>query len=257
MCNRCEFIHPRILIFGSCVSRDAFNCELARGFQFTEYYARSSFASAWHPTIVEHDFYSTIGSTFQKRLVKADLLKTSRASIIHGDYDLLLIDFIDERFALFASDHGGIVTVSNELVSGGFDAKSPRFAGHMVKSGSDEFLELWKSGWSRFVEAMRAENRMEKVVINRVFWAGKTESGHPFDGFNPQSANRFLETLYSLVAKDIPDDQFISYPDSVLLGSDQHRWGLSPFHYMDAFYSATVNGLKRQVKRVLDAQGIG
>lgn len=240
----------RVLIYGSCVSRDAFNYESAKGFQFTEYYARSSFASAFHPKSVVHELYSSIESPFQKRLVKADLLKTSKTSIVNGDYDLLLIDFIDERFALFVLDEGGVVTVSNELVSGGFDAKTPPVSGHVVKSGSEEFLELWKTGWSGFVEAMRAENRMEKVVINRVFWAGRTESGHPFDGFNPQSANRFLETLYSLVAKDIPEDQFITYPESVLLGSDQHRWGLSPFHYMDAFYSVTAEGLRLQSQRI-------
>lgn len=240
----------RLSIYGSCVSRDALNLVRNYEVELVDYYARSSFGSLFHPIPVDVDFFSSLTSPFQKRLVEADLKKSSVGSIVNGDYDLLLIDLIDERFPLYAVDGGGLFTVSNEVRSGGFSLEKPSVPGRVIDSGSSEFFEIWLTGWRRFVEIMVSAGRLDRVVVNRTHWASGTSGGVLFSRFRVPERNEFLDRMYREIEVSIPIDQFIDYPKRVLLGSDSHKWGRSPFHYVDEFYAVTVGGLFRQANRI-------
>ncbi len=64
-----------LLIFGSCVSRDIISLDQFNHFSLIEYYARSSFASAHHPTSVRDEYSRNLTSPFQRKAVYADLTK--------------------------------------------------------------------------------------------------------------------------------------------------------------------------------------
>ncbi|WP_077046224.1 DUF6270 domain-containing protein [Pseudomonas sp. KK4] len=228
----------RIIVFGSCVSRDVLNYDVNHAFDLAAYYARSSFASAFtsHPTV---DIYSAkLSSKFQAAIVKADLEKTLLGKIDDLKFDIFLIDLIDERFNIFSAGSGGIFTVSNELRSAGFDEENE--PGRLIISGSEEFFSLWETGWERFVSIMSAAGNLSKVVVNRTLWSAQTKSGMTFgSAFNPayiRESNMFLLRLYERMARDLAPNQFLHPPVECVYGNEEHRWGLSPFHYVDDFY---------------------
>lgn len=57
------------------------------------------------------------------------------------------------------------------------------------------------------------------------------------------NVNNFLSFIYGVVERDIPSDNFIEYPDSVLIANPNHRWGLSPYHFVDEFYKFQLDKL--------------
>lgn len=85
-----------ILIFGSCVSRDAFNYEAASNFKLLAYFSRSSMGSAFCPITQEDRYSHSLTSPFQQRMVHADFSKEFRAKLPKLSFDILLVDFIDE-----------------------------------------------------------------------------------------------------------------------------------------------------------------
>lgn len=156
-----------VLIFGSCVSRDIFNFDTTDQVRLVDYYARSSLASAFCPLTREENLSHRIVSPFQRRIVKADLDRSFREQLACLDFDVLLIDFIDERFDLFVTDDGHVITLSNELLSTGFAPASER--GTVIRSGSEPFFDLWQAGWKSFMDTLDRHGQRDKVKINQVF----------------------------------------------------------------------------------------
>lgn len=87
-----------ILIYGSCVSRDALEFDSEKRLKLIDYFARSSLASSMSNNVINDIPTHNIHSSFQKRMVENDLNKSILAIIKQSKYDILLVDFIDERF---------------------------------------------------------------------------------------------------------------------------------------------------------------
>lgn len=231
----------RLAIFGSCVSRDAMEFVTGEDIRLVSYYARSSFASAFSPEPVPDTFSATIPSAFQSRQVRQDFRKGFARSLPGLDCDMLLIDLTDERFQLFVPDSGGIVTVSRELGSSGFPGP---LTGTHVKPFTDAHFSLWDQGWSRFIDIMRRGGRIDRIRVNHVLWADRTETGVPIGGKTPPEyvarANRHLCRLHDRMRQDLPASAFYGYDPALLQGKDGHKWGHAPFHFIDAFYRQTL-----------------
>lgn len=230
----------RVLIFGSCVSRDILNYQNGE-IELVDYFARSSFASMFEFVPVKDIYTKNLKSNFQRRTVAADLGKNFSDHINGSSFDLLLLDFIDERFNLFVLENNTICTLSNELLSAGFDPKKE--SGRIVSSGTDEFFDLWETGWMQFLSIADALQCRQKIRINRVFWAKSTSTGGDFPTCSRHYilvANQFLQRLYARVEKDLQPWQFIEASPSHCIAAENHRWGLSPFHYVDAYYTEAL-----------------
>lgn len=234
---------PQVQIFGSCVSRDILNYQNNK-IALTDYFARSSIASVFASLSINDTYTKNLDSDFQWKVVAADLGKKFKEYIKIANFDLLLIDFIDERFNLFMFDHGGFCTLSNELLSAGFNPEEE--SGRIIPSGSDEFFALWGSGWVRFLSEINRTQCRDKIRINKVFWATTTSSGREFPTYSKNyilSSNKFLDRLYARVAKDLGSWQFIEASASHFVAAEDHRWGLSPFHYINAYYIEALSQL--------------
>lgn len=251
-----------LLISGSCVSRDIFNIlEGVKGgdIELLEYFARSSMASAFcESAVAAHIDLKKITSNFQRRNVAYDLEKKLASFLRLSSFDLLLIDFIDERFDLYVFDDGSICTLSNEFLSTGFDKFSSE--GRVVRSGSEEFFQLWEHGWERLVSLLKECRLLERVRLNRVFWASRTESGTEFGGvFSAETIarqNDFLRQLYDRASLDLQPSQFLIFDQSVFVGSESHRWGISPFHYTDTYYKLALSLLLAETAAFLSDRNI-
>lgn len=235
----------RVLILGSCVSRDIFRLMENEECQLTAYYGRSSFASAFSPVKVKDNWSGNISSSFQARLVSADLSKKWPDIVRKAEFDILLVDFIDERFHLGGFSNGGVCTLSNELRNSGFDRKEARARG--IQTGSDEHYELWTRGWTAFIELLDSLEKRKSVLLNEVRWAGAASDGsYPEWGATPEqtvAANLYLEKLYLRAAADLGPTQVMRADPQHLVGSLAHKWGPAPFHYVDAYYVNALNSI--------------
>lgn len=224
----------RIFAYGSCVSRDAF--EEPGAPILVDYIARSCVGSAFSAPngSIETISLESNPSAFQRRMVRTDLNKDLEKLLGNSEFDFLLLDFIDERLKLIRSA-SGYDTYSPELSRTGFevDPKS------LVEPGSDEYMVAFEAGWKRLLELVP----VEKIVINRAFWATHDESGTELTGFPDSSHNNeILSRLYDFVCSN-SRVQVIDYATDEMLADPGHKWGVSPFHFSKKFYQKTIQSL--------------
>lgn len=234
----------KLFILGSCVSRDAFALDEGSSYDIVSYLARTSFSSAFDNKKIEDINLNTINSLFQRRMVENDLLKQTAHSLIHNEFDWLVIDLIDERFSIFVSDQNEIFTLSPEL-SNNCVLNKP---GQVLIPNSSEFFELWKKGWDSFIDLAKTHQFLHKIVLNKVFWTNQTSSGGQVvsDLYQPwiDENNLWLQKLYSYIEKT-SDIKIIEYPKELLRADAEHKWGIQPYHYSKSLYLYLLDYVER------------
>lgn len=238
----------QIFVYGSCVSRDAF--EEPDSPVLVDYRARSSLGSAFgSPTgLLEKISLDANPSAFQRRMVNTDLSKDLAPLIRDSTFDYLLVDFIDERLQLIRGENG-YDTYSPELSRTGLEASSLV----LVEPGSNEYMDAFRIGWRRLLEILPPE----KILVNRVFWASLDEKGVELEG-TPKilENNKLLQRLYDYVAS-FPGIRFIDYPEEMLRANPNHKWGVSPFHFSPALYRRTIEAMAAiHVKEARDSSQV-
>jgi len=228
------------------VSRDILNYPQAKAqFVLVDYYARSSIASLGSRPTEMPSTVQNISSKFQRKMVERDIRKDFLNDLAGLQFDVLLIDLVDERFNLYVEPEGGACTLSSELLISGFPTDSNR--GSRIYSGSDEFWRLWEVGWLILVNKLRGIGVLDRLRVNQVFWAPRTENGGNFEPHYLNSqidrANRFLDRMYQRISIDIPSEQFLQFDRGLMTGSVTHKWGIGPFYYIDAYYHAAIQQL--------------
>ncbi|EQB2602511.1 DUF6270 domain-containing protein [Aeromonas salmonicida] len=237
-----------IFIYGGCVSRDTFNYLEANEYRIVHYYARSHLQSALHELSVIDNWSQNLASNFQKRMVAADLSKSITNDLSNSNYDLIFLDFNTERHSMFIFEDGSRCTMSSELSSAGFKAREEK--GRIIKPFSDEMFSLWELAWKKLISLMEKINAKDKIIINAVSWTKRTSDNLSFDGIYTEtyldSANRYLQKIYKRIAIDIPGEQFVTVPGELNIASAEHRWGKSPFHYIDDYYIYLASEVKKR-----------
>lgn len=190
----------KLLILGSCVSRDALEFAEPGEFELVAYFARSSFAALGGILAPIPSGFKKLPAGWQQRMVLADHEKSTLTMLQKMPFELLLVDLIDERFNLLELLNGSIVTLSVEYSS---IANKP-LPGRLIRSGSAEHVFLWRQGLQRLLNLLQATGKKERVRINRVFWANRDLQGGVISGFSSEkilAANNFLKDRY----KDLED----------------------------------------------------
>jgi hypothetical protein len=232
----------KVLILGSCVTRDAF--EFADDYpplSLYGYYARSALVSATDTRPFVGVPLDNITSPFQRRMVEWDITGAVLEDIARADYDVLVYDAIDERYPLLVQETGAYATLSGELRSSGYDHS----ADHVVRQFSDEAFDLWRQGWARFVAALDAAGTRRRLRINRVWWASRVEDGGQLPpAHSPEliaRANAYLARLYGEM--NLEPWQFVDFDGGELVAAKEHRWGVMAFHYPDQFSHSLLRQL--------------
>lgn len=227
-----------VVVFGSCVTRDAFEYVDKASCVLLKYFARSSLGSAYAQNRAVGLDLSGINSAFQRGVVQADLLKEFPEYLQAHDFDLLVYDPIDERFDLLETRNYAICTLSNELAQTG--ARDLAVVNRVIRSGSDEFYQQWERGWEALISQLDQLGKRSALRINKVFWSIATQSGvdyaPTYDQARIRCANMFLRRLYLRMERDVGPQQVFALAPDLMQGADEHKWGLSPFHYVEPFY---------------------
>ena len=229
----------KVRIYGSCVSRDILSFNNTDKLELLSYNARSSVA-----TLNEKNIQCQIGSEyiksltnieskFQKRMVEYDFNNTILDIINNDNYDLLLFDLIDERFHL-AQISKKIVTRSSEFLKSGI--KPDR----LINTFSAEYMDLWQAGLDNFINIVSTTIGLEGLKINKVYWADRASNQRDTailtDKWQVDVNNQKLHDMYEYLEKRLPTSSFIEVDSKLLVADSEHKWGLSPFHYIDDYY---------------------
>ena len=230
----------RIFVLGSCVSRDPFAL-FSQEDRLAGYVARTSLACAFDPRVPSEKKVdlASIKSSWQRRMVGTDLRRGARHSLLNTPFDVLLLDFIDERFSI-GFIGGAPVTLSPEFLS----AQGEVEIESRLRPDREGRWTMWCKGVDTLVEQVGAE----RVILNQALWATHLEDGTRLAGADKAVAmNRLLRRMYEYVTSRFAVRSVV-YPRQVVVGARQHKWGVSPFHYSLGFYKHSIDEIRRLLK---------
>lgn len=238
-----EVEEKTVFILGSCVTRDAIEDKSNNFIDLVGYMARTSMASQSSPPWIDNELLDNIDSPFQRRMVAFDMKKSIFNKVENVECDLIIMDLIDDRFDLFEVSKEHYVTRSVEILKG----TKGKPIGRVVPHGSDEYEELWEKGVDLFINCLKEHGKLHKLRVNEVYWARKTSSGSEIPGFDEEKIrkeNRLLRRRYDLMKSKLPGECFYSFDREIFVADESHKWGVSPFHYAEDYYSALIEKIK-------------
>lgn len=242
----------RIAIVGSCITRDLWPLREAAPRDLL-YVSRTSLVSLLSTAVTDYRSQPDPPDGFtryQHMAVEADLLKTGLPQLIAHRPTHLIFDFIDERFDLLRLPTGSVITHSWELESGGYLARPALAGAQPIPRLSAGAERLWRQAVVELAELLRLTVLREaKIILHSAQWAGQQAlpdggaqplQGHPhiWDG-RPADLSAHNETLQRYETHflaTVPQVEVIRARPEQQLADPAHRWGLSPFHYVPAYY---------------------
>lgn len=242
----------KIVIHGSCVTRDAFEFEHPLAIKKSEitYFARSSLITKNNPPFfIEENEIQNI-SLFQKRCVLSDLTNSFYKYISENDLSeaFLIIDFIDERNKIIKY-RNHYFTQSEEFINSNL---SKILTGTTLERESPDTIKLWKENCLLFIEKIKQVFKPGHVVLHKAL--GKEKYYHgieilPFSFINRIRINNgLLEEYYGFFESHFPGISVIDLNNKGYLSDKDHKWGLSPFHYVSDYYFDFMDSLERIMK---------
>jgi hypothetical protein len=241
---------PRVAIVGSCISRDVWRFQ---GVTVTDllYISRTSLPSLFAAPVAGFRARSTPPAGLKPqphRALVADVTKTALAALVAFRPTHLIFDFIDERFDLLSAG-GGLATLSWELQASGYLNRPPLKGARVIPRLTPACERLWLDGAAEMAAFVQATPlRDAKLILHSAQWAERrrTASGRPaaitgvelLPGVPADIAahNRLLARYEAAFLDVMPPMERIAAPDH-RLADDAHEWGLSPFHYVPAYYA--------------------
>ncbi|MDG4658134.1 DUF6270 domain-containing protein [Ectobacillus antri] len=233
-------------ILGSCVTRDVFNFDEQQQFTINYYQARTSLVSLMSPSLKVKETDIALTSAFQKRMVLGDCNKTFFKQIALRKPEYLIIDFIDERFDVIQSGNA-FVTRSREFINSKLSQNIRKHARFSV----EEREELWNDAVQRFADKIITLYEPSQLVLHEAYYKDKyvtkDREVRSFDAdilSDNEKNNRILQGFYQQLQQLIPGIVVIK-PSEKYLASESHMWGLSPFHYEDAYYREFITTFEK------------
>lgn len=236
-----------VFIYGSCVSRDAFETLKTRH-SLIDYVARQSLISSFTDP-VEASIKLSLESPFQRRMVAGDLQSnlTQRIALHKDDIDLLMIDLTDERLGVDRLTSRIFATHSVELVASQW-TKKLKTPPKLVPIGSTEHWRLWKEAARGFVSFLNEVGVLKRTVVYYTPWASTSLEGASvpmFRNVKPEIMSRSLMQCAAFI--EGLGVEVIQLPDRLTITTANHKWGIAPYHYIDEAYSWIGEDVERRL----------
>ena len=243
----------RVAILGSCVSRDLWRMAGAPAGDLL-YISRTRLPSLFGARpkgLVLPEGPPPGLRPNPARALRTDLSKTGLDALVWFRPDLVLLDYIDERFDLLVGA-GGVVTASWELETAGWDALPPLMTLRRLDALGDADATLWRRGLDALATLFAPGGALSgaRVVLHEAAWAGalrdasgRVEALEPDLEITPgrrapwAAHNARLARMHAATRAAIPRLEIVKAPDSLIFSDPDHVWGLSPFHYVPDYYA--------------------
>jgi hypothetical protein len=247
-----------IYIYGSCVSRDAFDYLDKAGNELLGYTARQSLISAVNKPYAADAASGELSSPFQIRNLQGDFDGDLSQTLIDvaDRADYVFWDLTDERLGVIEVSDATYITRSTELVQSAI--LNDEADHNWIKFGSDRHLALWKQAVIRFADFVKANDLESKVVLFNIPWSMHDDEGEALGRYwamLPDEANN-LFARYIAVIREHLDVFCLDLPWQSTVSNRQHKWSLAPYHYMDGVYHALANRLAERQGQVATQPGL-
>lgn len=233
-----------VFVYGSCISRDLvalFEQEL----NCVDYIARQAWISA-ASSPSEAAETSQLASPFQQRMLNADFESSALSALTdalpHADFALL--DIIDDRFGVYPFGEG-YITPSAEFGASGL--RHGLDLGKHIPFGTDLHFELWSEAARKVRESVG--DYSWKTFLLAAPYTDVSVDGttivpaleKPSDLWNDQYKR------YYRLAQHL-GFQVLTLPDAFAVSTPHHKWGIAPFHYLEASYGWWFEEIRRRLK---------
>ena len=204
------------------------------------YHCRTSLISVMSPPLELDDRALAWPTAFSRRVVHADFEKTFFRALADAAPDLLLLDLVEERHELLRCGDS-YAAHSRDLIDAGFQPQGFEVLGRFAP----EVEALWYPAATRFAR-MTADLFPElPVVLHRAFGLMRFRDGRGVHAF-PEAririvtrTNEMLERFYAHLGAELPRSRVLELPRTFVADA-AHLWGLAPYHYEDAYYTAAA-----------------
>ena len=254
---------PRIAIVGSCITRDLWPIR-GGGAEALLYISRTSLPGLLGAPIPHfHPFDGLPGDLHlhEHKALVADIRKTGLQTLLASRPTHVIVDFIDERFDLLAVG-GGLASNSGEMVRSGYRTQEAFGPARTISRLSDACGRLWLEAVDEFAAVVRGTPLARAtLILHAARWADKQRlrdgrlapikrveivGGQPaviadYNALLDRQEAAFMERMPAMARIDAGAFQ---------LAETEHRWGLSPFHYIPEYYDeirrqlAAIDGLE-------------
>jgi hypothetical protein len=191
----------RIYIFGSCVSRDAMEF-YNDDYTLVKYLGRSSLAAQFSEPLVLPEDLNNLTSKFQKNAMSVDIEKSLLKDVVSNDFDVLLIDFIDDRFVIAKFEGGERLTLCSEFLS----ARPSALVYSEINRFESRKFEFWNIGFSKLIREIRLKSSPPLIVINKVYFAKTARNSiatavpsHQYNYLELIKNNCYLDQMYNFI----------------------------------------------------------
>jgi hypothetical protein len=241
---------PRIAVIGSCISRDLWPIRGGDAAGLS-YISRTSFPSLFAAPVEEFEPSETLPGDLRRHehnALLADLQKTALGRLMAYRPTHIIFDFIDERFDLLCAD-STLVTDSAELHRSGYRAQPAFQRMRPVPRLSGGCERLWLEGLAEFAALVRATPLADAtLILHAARWAQtqrlKTGRVAPLRDVELLAGrpveiadyNALLARQDAAFADLMPAFARVEAPE-LQVADASHQWGLSPFHYVPAYYA--------------------
>ncbi|MGA0608261.1 DUF6270 domain-containing protein [Phenylobacterium sp. VNQ135] len=252
---------PRVAIIGSCITRDLWPIR-GDGADGLAYVSRTSL-----PSLVSEPLLGFRPAKqppaglngYQHSAMVADLEKTALARLVAFRPTHLIFDLIDERFDLLSVGRS-IVTESWELEASGYLEQKAFGGARRVPRLSAACDRLWTRAAGEVAALIRATPLAEaRLILHVSRWAHEVRDGSGLrapltnvaimEGRPAEIAehNSLLAGYEATLLDLMPHMERLDAP-ALRIADAEHRWGLSPFHFIPEYYA--------EIWRQLEALGV-
>lgn len=269
----------KIDIIGSCVTRDAFefakNMDNSNKYIVNNYISKTSFISLVSDSIGrdKYNISQENMTDWEFRQIKYDLEKNWVEILKKSDSDIIIVDFIDERYDLYRLDNS-YITISNIFKRSKFNTDE-----HLkkIKRNSNEYNEIWEESIYNYIDLLKSLNK--PIIIHKAMWKNtyiknsinksvsksiyiKNILYNIYYG-SLQNSKKNIMHFRKKIQKKIELNNYIleSYYKATLntegfesievikkYHADRgHKWGLAPFHYESGYYEDFINQLESKI----------
>lgn len=241
----------KVAIIGSCITRDLWPI-LGEDVSDLLYISRTSLPSLFSAPVGFLEIQAVPPQPLRPnphKAMVADLTKSALAALVIHQPTHIIFDFIDERYDLLAAGEG-LATHTWELeVSGYLD--QPALANRRAVPRLSRACDLLWHDALRELAAFLGATPLARaqLILHEAQWADSYRGANgrriklPDDWalVDPQPASRarhnaLLARYQSAFHARLPQAAPVAARPGLRLADPDHRWGLSPFHYVEDYY---------------------
>lgn len=240
---------PRIAIVGSCITRDLWPIR-GGGAEALLYVSRTSLPGLLATPVPKfRPLEEPPGDLrpHEHNALVADICKSALQRLVAYRPTHLIFDFIDERFDLLTVGET-LASNSGEMVRSGYRTQAAFGPARTIPRLSATCDRLWLEAVGEFAAVVRATPLgRATLILHSARWAsdqrlpdGQVTGIQGVEIVDGQGAviedyNALLDRQEAAFVARMPPMTRVEAP-ALTTADAEHRWGLSPFHYIPAYY---------------------